>query len=66
MATNSAQAVPATRTRPKQTAEHFQISGMTLHRWRQRDGFPQPLKCGAIVLYDIAAIEQWLIGQGEG
>lgn len=60
------QATQPALARTKQTAEHFQISGMTLHRWRQRDGFPQPLKCGAIVLYDIAAINQWLAAQGEG
>lgn len=65
MATPAQALQPATRTRPKQTADHFQISIMTLHRWRQREGFPQPLKCGQIVLYDIAAIEQWLTGQGE-
>ena len=47
-------------TRPKQTAEHFQISFMTLHRWRQETGFPQPMKRGGIVLYDIRAIEAWL------
>ena len=46
--------------RPAQTAKHFNISLMTLHRWRKQDGFPQPLKRGQIVLYDIAAIEQWL------
>lgn len=52
-----------TLTRPKQTAEHFQVSHMTLHRWRKQDGFPQPLKRGQVVLYDVAAITAWLNGE---
>lgn len=47
-------------TRTKPTAAHFQISEMTLWRWRQDPTFPQPLKRGQVVLFDIAAIEQWL------
>ena len=47
-------------SRPKQTAEHFQVSTMTLWRWRQDPAFPQPLQRGQVVLYDIAAIEAWL------
>lgn len=62
MATTAQQATNTPPTRPKQTAEHFNISVMTLHRWRKQDGFPQPLKRGQIVLYDIAAITQWLAG----
>ena len=59
--TITAQTLKATTlSRPKQTAEHFQISIMTLHRWSKQSGFPQPLKRGQIVLYDTAAIESWL------
>lgn len=50
------------RTRTKETAKHFKISTMTLWRWRQDSTFPQPLKRGQVVLFDIAAIEQWLAG----
>lgn len=57
------QITPTTKARPKQAAAHFRISTMTLHRWRQKEGFPQPLKTGQIVLYDIAAIERWLNGE---
>ncbi|MDO8863707.1 hypothetical protein Q6D67_18605 [Haliea sp. E1-2-M8] len=60
MATNPHAAPPAALTRPKQTADHFQISIMTLHRWRHQTGFPQPMKRGAVVLYDIPAITAWL------
>jgi predicted DNA-binding transcriptional regulator AlpA len=49
--------------RPKQTAGHFQICIMTLHRWREQSGFPQPLKRGQVVLYDIGAITAWLAGE---
>lgn len=49
-------------TRTKPTAVHFQISEMTLWRWRQDSTFPQPLQRGRVVLYDIAAIEAWLAG----
>lgn len=51
--------------RTKAAAQHFQISKMTLWRWRQQDGFPQPFKRGQTVLYDLAAIEQWLAVEGE-
>lgn len=54
-----------TLTRPKQAAAHFQISTMTLHRWRKQPNFPQPLKRGSIVLYDLAAIEAWLNGESS-
>ena len=47
--------------RPKQVAEHFQISPNTLLRWSKQPGFPQPLKNGQIVLYDPAAIQRWLV-----
>lgn len=50
--------------RPTETAEHFQISHMTLFRWRKQAGFPQPLTRGKVVLYDISAIEDWL-ARGE-
>lgn len=52
------QATPLTR--PIQTAELFNISVMTLHRWRKQDGFPQPLKRGQVVLYSVPAITAWL------
>lgn len=48
--------------RTTDTAKHFKISEMTLYRWRKTKGFPQPLKRGQVVLYDIAAIKQWLAG----
>ena len=51
---------PTTKTRPKNTAAYFGISIMTLWRWRQDPTFPQPLQRGQVVLYDIAAIEEWL------
>lgn len=50
------------KARPKQAAEHFSISAMTLWRWAQNPDFPKPLKRGGVVLYDIAAIENWLAG----
>lgn len=50
--------------RTKEVTEHFQISAMTLWRWRQLETFPKTLKrSGArngAVLYDIQAIEQWM------
>lgn len=52
-----------TKARPKQTAAHFQISVMTLWRWAQCPTFPQPLKRGQVVLYDLQAIESWLNGE---
>lgn len=47
-------------SRPNQVAEHYNISHMTLWRWRKCPNFPQPLKRGRVVLYDVDAIEQWL------
>lgn len=46
--------------RPAETAKHFSISGNTLLRWRKIEGFPQPIKQGRIVLYDVKAIKLWL------
>lgn len=51
--------------RPKETADYFQISVMTLWRWRQQEGFPQPLERGQVVLYDINRIIEWLAGNKE-
>ena len=51
------------RARTKAVLEHFQISAMTLWRWQKQDNFPTPLKRGQIILFDIAAIEQWLSGE---
>lgn len=64
MTTSTQAATMPARTRPKQTAAHFQVSLMTLHRWRKQHEFPQPLKRGRVVLYDIAAIDAWLAGEG--
>jgi hypothetical protein len=59
--TTNTQPFPHTAlARPKKTADHFQISLMTLHRWRQQAGFPKPRKRGAVILYDIPAITLWL------
>jgi len=57
---NATQSTQRPLSRAKQTIEHYGISQMTLWRWRKCPKFPQPLKRGRIVLYDIAAIEQWL------
>ena len=53
----------ATPAKPAQTAEHFKITRQTLWRWTKQDGFPQPLKRGRVVRYNIAAIEAWLNGE---
>lgn len=60
MVINTQQTQPLKR--PKATAEYFQISTMTLHRWSKSAGFPTPLKRGQVVLYDTQAIETWLEG----
>lgn len=51
--------------RTREAAKHFRVSEMTLWRWRQLPGFPQPLKAGRTRLYDIGAIQDWM-AQGEG
>lgn len=56
-------ATPVTLARPKQAAEHFQVTTMTLYRWSKQPGFPRPLKRGQVVLYNVAAIEVWLAGE---
>lgn len=50
-------------TRAKETATYFATSRMTLYRWRKEKDFPQPVQRGRVVLYDIAAIDKWLIGR---
>ena len=54
----------ARKARTQEVADHFSISKMTLHRWTKQEGFPQPLKRGNIVLYDLEAIDAWLAGEG--
>jgi len=51
--------------RPQAVTEHFCISTMTLWRWEQEKCFPKPLRRGRVVLYDILAIEEWLVGATE-
>ena len=51
--------------RAKEAADQFSISVPTLYRWRQEEGFPQPVKRGRVVLYDTEAIIKWL-EKGEG
>lgn len=48
------------RARTKEVLGHFHISAMTLWRWQKQANFPSPLRRGQIILFDIAAIEQWL------
>jgi predicted DNA-binding transcriptional regulator AlpA len=50
------------RARTKDVLGHFHVSAMTLWRWQKQDNFPKPLRRGQIILFDIAAIEQWLSG----
>lgn len=47
-------------TRPQETADFFKIHIMTLWRWRQQEGFSQPLERGRVILYDINKIMDWL------
>lgn len=54
-----------TLMRPKQASEHFQVTTMTLYRWSKQPGFPPPLKRGQVVLYDPAAIQRWLMEEGQ-
>ena len=51
--------------RQRAAAKYFSISIMTLWRWERLNGFPEPLRCGRVVLYDASAIEAWLV-QGGG
>lgn len=51
--------------RVRAAAHYFRVSEMTLWRWRQLPGFPQPLKAGRTRLYDIGAIEQWASSQEQ-
>lgn len=51
----------ATKSRSDDVRNHFKISSMTLWRWEQDPDFPQALRRGRVKMFDIAAIEQWLI-----
>lgn len=63
MTTQQARPIETALSRPADTAKYFNISAMTLHRWRKQDGFPQPLKRGQVVLYSVPAITEWLAGE---
>lgn len=49
--------------RPNAASKHFKVTTMTLYRWRQQEGFPQYIKRGRVILYNIAAIERWLLSK---
>ena len=39
----------------------LQVSRQTIYRWVRNDStFPQPVKRGNVVLFDMAAVEAWL------
>lgn len=60
MTTLAKTAAPIAKARTKAVLDYFDISAMTLWRWQKQDNFPKPLRRGQIILFDIAAIEQWL------
>jgi predicted DNA-binding transcriptional regulator AlpA len=39
--------------------QRYNISDMTLWRWRKNRGFPDPMKVGERSFYDLELIEQW-------
>lgn len=49
-----------TLLRTQQALAHFGICRSTLYRWRDQQGFPQPLTRGRVVLYDTEAIKEWM------
>jgi prophage regulatory protein len=51
--------------RAKQAAEYLNISKSSLWQWvKTRPDFPKPLKASSrVTLFDIAAIEQFLLAQ---
>lgn len=43
----------------------LQVSRQTIYRWVKLDPtFPQPIKRGNTVLFDMAKVEAWLNGEG--
>lgn len=48
------------RFRTKDLCLALQVSRTTLWRWSKLDGFPAPIKRGAVVLWDAKGVEQWL------
>ncbi|HZJ92955.1 MAG TPA: helix-turn-helix domain-containing protein [Thiopseudomonas sp.] len=45
--------------------EALQVSRQTVYRWVRNDStFPQPIKRGNTVLFDMAAVDAWLNGEG--
>ncbi len=55
---------PAKYLNTKQVKQRFQFtSSVTLHNWRKKKGFPNPINGR---LYSIAEIEQWEKQQSRG
>lgn len=44
--------------------EALQVTRQTIHRWSKDPAFPKPIKRGNTVLFDMAAVEAWLNGEG--
>ena len=43
--------------------EALAVTRQTVHRWSKCPTFPQPIKRGNTVLFDMAKVEAWLSGE---
>ena len=44
--------------------EALAVSRQTIYRWSKDPTFPQPIKRGNTVLFNMSAVESWLNGEG--
>ena len=50
--------------RYRDLVDELQVTRQTVHRWSKCPTFPQPIKRGNTVLFDMAKVEAWLNGEG--
>ncbi len=56
--------IPGARATTAQCCVKYQISRTTWWRWTQVPGFPQPLRIGRSVRWDVDAVDAFLIQSG--
>jgi predicted DNA-binding transcriptional regulator AlpA len=39
--------------------EMFQVSKPSIYRWMKNDGFPQPVKIGALAFWPVTEVQLW-------
>lgn len=51
--------------RPQQMAQYLSIHPSSLWKLTLDDTFPEPIKRGSVVLYNLSAVEAWFLNRAK-